>query len=803
MKDYPVIRIILCFICGIILQQFITVGLLFFVIIYFLTLVFYLIPQKSHVQTKKLIISVLVNILFILAGNYSSMICFSGRQFYSENIEKENSYTLYGTIESVYLISKSGLRFEINADSASINKFRLHRKVILLCNVKDKNNKKLDSLYSSVSPGNKICALGTLIKGRPCRNPGEFDYNKYLHLYGTTGILNVYNSEDFKILDHSKNWFSTLLFHVRKSIAEKLSHYHDFDAASLMKGLLLADRSEMNDETKTEFVNAGVVHVLAVSGLNVEYVLLLCIILLGRLNIYPKSFITILFLILFLLITGMQASVFRAVLMSTAVIITYITTRSTNVINSIAISALILLTFFPFYLYDPGFQLSYAAVFSMAVIYPLFHREIVNIKSKIMKIFAQLIALSLSAQIGTIPFTFYYFGKLSLTSLAANLIVIPFIGILVGIGIASLFTSYFSPFIAICYGSINSLLTKLLYFIVHISGGEDYSFIRIRNFSLYDSIVFYLLLIALVYYYKKFTNSAARLLLIIFLLANYILITSFDRKDLLTKNELNVMMIDVGLGDSFLIRFPDGETALIDAGEASMNFDNGGKIILPLMNHLNIPVIDYAFVSHIDSDHYSGFVSLIQAGKIKRIYKPELDTSLTRDIRFENFIKKQNIPITYYNKNVIKIGNARVFILNNRYMHFRKNNSNNDKSSLLKVVYGKTSFLFTGDLGKTAEKYYSSLYNINLRSDVLKVSHHGSKYCSSFNILNYIQPHFALISAGIKNKFHHPSKEVLERLRMFNANILRTDKLGAVLLKSDGNSVSQIKWKDLSEQFIK
>jgi|CZKP01.1.fsa_nt_gi competence protein ComEC len=796
MKNYPVIRIILYFISGIILEQYITVGLLFFAVIYFLTLVFYIIPPKYQFQAKKLIISLLINCSFILAGNYSSMICFSGQQFYSENIEKENSYTLYGTVESIYLINKSGLRFEINADSVLVNTFRLHRKVILLCNVKDKNKKKLDSLYSSIFPGNKICASGTFIKGRTCRNPGEFDYNKYLHLYGTTGILNVYNSDDFKILDYSKNWVSAILFQVRKSIAEKLSRYHDYVAASLMKGLLLADRSEMNDETKTEFVNAGVVHVLAVSGLNVEYVLLLCIILLGRLNIYPKSFVTILFLILFILITGMQASVFRAVLMSTTVIIAYITTRSTNVINSIAISALILLTFFPFYLYDPGFQLSYAAVFSMAVIYPSFYKGIVKIKSKIMKVFAQLIALSLSAQIGTIPFTLYYFGKLSLTSLVANLIVIPFIGILVGIGMASLFASYFSPFIATCYGSINSLLTKLLYFIVHLSGGEDYSFIRIRNFSLYDSVVFYLLLIILIYFYKRFTNSAAKLLLIISLFANFIVMTSFDRKDLLTKNELNVMMIDVGQGDSFLIRFPDGETALIDAGEASMNFDNGGKTILPLMNYLNIPVIDYAFVSHIDSDHYSGFVSLIQAGKIKRIYKPELDTSLKRDIRFENFIKKQNIPITYYNKSVIKIGNARVFVLNNRSMHFRKNNSNNDKSSLLKVVYGKISFLFTGDLGKTAEKYYSSIYNINLKSDVLKVSHHGSKYCSSLNFLNYIQPHFALISAGIKNKFHHPSQEVLARLRMFHPNILRTDKQGSVILKSDGNSVSQVKWKD-------
>src|ERR1035437_3543483 len=143
MKNYPVIRIVLCFICGIILQKFITVGLLFFVAIYFLTLVFYFIPQKSPIYSKKLIISLLINCSFILAGNYSSMIYFSGRQFYSKNIEKENNYTLYGTVESVYLINKSGLKFEINADSALVNKSLLHRKVILICNVKDENNKKL------------------------------------------------------------------------------------------------------------------------------------------------------------------------------------------------------------------------------------------------------------------------------------------------------------------------------------------------------------------------------------------------------------------------------------------------------------------------------------------------------------------------------------------------------------------------------------------------------------------------------------------------------------------------------------
>ena len=225
-----------------------------------------------------------------------------------------------------------------------------------------------------------------------------------------------------------------------------------------------------------------------------------------------------------------------------------------------------------------------------------------------------------------------------------------------------------------------------------------------------------------------------------------------------------------------------------------MKFDNGGKVVLPLLNYLDIPVIDYGFVSHIDTDHYSGFVSLVQAGKIKKIYKPEQDTNLIRDRKFELFLKEYNIPFCHYKRSVIKAGNARIFILNNYPAPFKKNSSNNDRSSLLKIVYGNTSFLFTGDLSKKAEYFYASEYKDLLKSDVLKVSHHGSRTGSSIEFLNYNRPKFSLISAGIKNKYKHPSKEVITKLQYFKSKILRTDKLGAVLLKSDGSSVRLVNW---------
>jgi competence protein ComEC len=728
------------------------------------------------------------------AGNITSEISFSGREFYTQGIEKENNYTVFGTVSSVNLLNKNGLRVEINADSAKVDSLLLHRRVRLYCDIKTEDINGLYKLYSVIAPGNNISASGIFAKGRTNRNPGEFDYNSYLHLYGITGIVYVYRTSDFIILNNSKEFLPDLLFRIRKSIAEKLSLYHDFNAASLMKGLLLADRSEMNDETKTEFINAGVVHVLAVSGLNVEYILLLCVILLGRLTVFPKSWITILSLIFFLLITGISASVFRAVLMSGIVIIALITGRSTSALNSMALSAFVLLSVFPFYIFDPGFQLTYSAVFSMAIFYPIFNNKLQLIPYKTVKILAQLAALSLSAQIGTIPFTLYFFGKLSFTSLAANLIVIPFIGIIVGVGIASLLFAYLIPVLGLYYGAINSLLVKLLYFIVHISGSDSFSFIRIRNFSLYNSIIYYIVLICLVYYYTKFSNVLAKGLLIVFLSADFYILSAIDKKELLTKNELNVMMIDVGQGDSFLFRFPDGQTALIDAGNATFNFDNGEKVILPLLNYLDIPVIDYAFVSHVDSDHYSGFVSLVQAGIIKKLYKPDPDTSMSRDLKFECFLKKNNIPVSYYRRSVIRLGNARIYLLDNFRPPVNKHSSNNDRSSLLKIVYGNTSFLFTGDLSKKAERFYASEYNSYLRSDVLKVSHHGSKTATSVEFLDFIRPKFSMISAGIKNKYRHPSAEVLYKLHYFNSRILRSDKLGAVLLRSDGYSVNQVIW---------
>jgi competence protein ComEC len=279
------------------------------------------------------------------------------------------------------------------------------------------------------------------------------------------------------------------------------------------------------------------------------------------------------------------------------------------------------------------------------------------------------------------------------------------------------------------------------------------------------------------------------------LIFNIFIYSSLDDEELLPDHVLSVFMIDIGQGDSFLIKFPNGETALVDAGNTNFYFDNGERVIIPLLNYFNIEKIDYAFISHIDSDHYAGFVSLVLNGKIKTVYKPMKDTSLSKDTRFEKFLNDFNISIVYYSTEILTIGDVNLYILN--YDKFINSTilKTNNRSGVIKLSYGKNSFLFTGDLEKSAEREYAKKYKYFLDSDVLKVSHHGSKTSTSKEFLNFVTPEISLISTGIINSFGHPASEVLIRLNSFKSEVLRTDLDKAALLRSDGNKIEIVNWK--------
>lgn len=798
LKNYPFIKFAILFILGILgerLFQFTpTVNLLVIAFLLILLIAsYYLLNQQFRTVSSSIILYVLIFFtgVFIALSGASEK-----NNTPLSSYQKEKNAKLFAEVKEIELERSYEIVFTVLTDSMFFDNKLFITKAQLICKFRGDSLQRRN-LYSNLRPGNKIFLTGTFQKGRDKRNPGEFDYNKYLLSNGIVGLFISYDTDSVNIYDHSENYFKSLLLNIRKHIDRVIHDLHQPKTAGLLRGLLLADRSEIDYETKNDFINSGVIHILAVSGLHVGYVLIIFIFLFGRFEIYTRSILTIIGLLLFMFITGVPPSVFRATLMAIIIILSFLFNRSTNIINSISIAAVIILIINPSEIYNPGFQLSFAAVLAIGIIYPKIQKAIYDLKlnKKWLEYILLFLGVSLSAQIGTIPFTLVYFSKLSIVALFANLIVIPLVGIVIGIAFITIFIGFAYYPIAIYFASANDLIVKMMIDFINFTGELNFSFLWIRNYSLYDSIIFYSVLVILFIFLKRIKKISFKVITIIISVILILFLSTLDNKKLLVDGKLSLLMIDVGQGDSFLIKFPDGKTALIDAGEANPYIDNGERIIIPLFDYLSIDKIDYGFISHLDLDHYGGFASLIYNNRIKEIYRPEPDSS-DKSIRLEKYLDKFNIPRTSYHLDSLEIGGTIIIIFNDINDKYFDKLSSNDKSGFMKIIFGKTSYLFVGDAEIPAESYYLQHHKYLLDSDVLKVGHHGSITGSTYEFLKAVSPSISLISAGIKNKFGHPSKIILQRLNSLNSKIFRTDSLGAVLLQSDGNEIIPIDWKN-------
>ncbi|MFA8341553.1 MAG: DNA internalization-related competence protein ComEC/Rec2 [Rhodothermaceae bacterium] len=773
------------------LGKYLSPDLIISVIVLTLSLITAILFRKKSVKA--------VSVAVILISCFAGVIWFQMQNTEKPHypFEKQNlkNAEVFGKIADVELTGYDKFSFILFADSVKIK-----NKTILISDkikviVKDKNFSKLDSLYRKISIGDKLNAICNLRKARDKRNPGEFDFYEYLRENGITILGYVKSSKQVKITKNP-NFISNIVFDVRKNIDAKLKDLNNRKTYSLLRGLILADRSLIDYNDKKNFVNSGVIHVLAVSGLHVGYIALIFMALFSRFHILLRNILIICGLLSFMIITGVPASVFRATLMGIILILSNLSGRGNFVFNTLALSGFLILLIKPADIFDPGFQLSFSAVLSIITFAPFFTEKIKKLKlPKFLSAVLTLFSVSLAAQIGTLPFTLFYFGKLSLIALLANLIVIPLIGIIIGIAVTGLTLSYISSEIAIFYSVTNNLLTGFLFQLTKFSGGLKYSFITITNFSIWDSLLFYFVIGVISFVVNRFRHKKAIFAAVVFAILIYLNLDEIDNENLFPENIFTVCAIDVGQGDAFLLKFPNGKTAIIDAGNATPYFDNGTRVILPLLNHLGIEKIDYAFITHLDSDHYKGILSLVKENKVELVYKPPLDSTLKKDLRFEKFLNDNSVKFKYYKKEILDIGNCRLYFLADTKSPFYADFDVNNKSGIIKLIHGNNTFLFVGDAEHEMESWLAAGYKNFLKSDYLKVSHHGSKTGTIPEFIRFVKPEIAVISAGIENKFKHPSPSVVQRLKQYNCAVDRTDKEGAVIYQSDGTKIKKIYWR--------
>jgi competence protein ComEC len=519
----------------------------------------------------------------------------------------------------------------------------------------------------------------------------------------------------------------------------------------------------------------------------------------GRLTIV----VTILGILFYMLLTGSAPSIVRACLMAIVVLLAKLFQERTNVYNALGVSAVIILVYDPQQFFDVGCQLSFGAVFSMAYFFPKLNLLIRKIPErweeiKGIGIILQLFAVSLAAQIGTIPFTAHYFGRVSIVSLLANLVVVPLAGFNVTIGFASVLVSIFSGWAGSAINEVNALLIWFVLKFVMLANAVPYASILTPVFGLRETM-FYGAAIAFLFSLGN-VKRARRILLV----ATGMAVLCFCEQAFFPRSDfgrlLRVTFIDVGQGDAALIECPAGEKILVDAGEKTLTHDAGEKNVVPYLRKRGIGYLDAVVVSHPDADHLGGIpfvLKNIDVGRVIDAGQPA-SSELYRD--YAGIIASRNHVIARRGRNLLPNSNIRLYVLHPTpdFVHTDSLDGfegANNSSVVFKLLYGKSSVLFVGDAEVPVEKDLIHQYGDFLQSDILKVGHHGSHTSSSEEFLSVLKPEIAVVSVGKFNKFRHPSKSVLQRLKDHAIEIYRTDEEGAIILESDGVEVRMAGWR--------
>ena len=715
----------------------------------------------------------------------------------SEGEEKEYKYVYEIEILNIKTNKNIELKDNSNTDKNGNELNKKDEKIIenknykgfkLLLNLKKSDNNNLVLNY-----GDKIGFYLEYQKPNAARNYMGFDYSNYLKTKKILGTVNV-ESNNLQVISHNNtNAILNKIYSLKNIMKQKINELLPKETAGLCIGMLIGETSNIEESMQEDFRDSNLSHILAVSGANVSYIIISITYIFNKMYFRKKlsKIISIILLILFMLLTGCTSSVNRACIMAILMLIAELLNRKSDVYNNLALSALILLIINPYSILDIGFQLSYMGTIGIVFLHDKIS-NIVQLKNKIIKYFFEMIIVTTCANLAIIPIMMFHFNTVSLTFYFSNVLAGPILGAVVIIGFIMFFVSLILNSLTIPIAFILNIMLKFIIKIAELTASLPISKILITTPSIWFIIIWYSTIIILYYkekakkFYlknKKNLKIAVICILIIVLTSNLVIKLNKD---------LKIYFIDVGQGDSCLIVTPTNKKILIDGGGSEFgSFDVGEKTLLPYLLDRKIKKLDYVLISHFDSDHVGGILTLMEKIKIEKIIICKQGEVSENYKKFLKILKSKKIKVQIVKaKDKISIDKDTFFYILHPANELIKDNILNNNSIVTKFYYRNFSILFTGDIEEIAEKELIKKYESSsiLRSTVLKVGHHGSKTSSTKELLEKVKPKIALIGVGENNNFGHPNSEVLNRLNSLNCKIYRTDLNGEIVLTIDKNS---------------
>ena len=632
--------------------------------------------------------------------------------------------------------------------------------------------------------GDSLCLRVLPTLPEPARNPGGFDYRGYLALRGIRAL--AYVSRVDQIVGHEPRqgaWYMRAVVPVRKVIKGTIDQNLSGGPAGLLKGILLGDKRAVPAELRETFTRCGVNHVLAVSGLHVGLIagvvffgLRLCG--LGR---GITAWMTVFLLVVYALVTGMPPSVIRATIMAGLVVLGGLGEWETDGWNALGVAGLVGLIARPADILDVGFQLSFSATGGIL----LFYRPILACFPKWGgRLFANVIwgplAVSFAAQVTTLPLIITYFGLVSVVGIVANLVVVPLVGISAAVGLVSVFVFPFMPAVVVWLNGANWVVLKIAIGLAEIMASVPWAAFQVAQLPLYQWGMYGLCLLLIL---PELRQRRYR----VFVLGGMLFCANYGvwQPILVPKHDLEMFVLDIGQGDAIFIRFPNGKTMLVDGGIRTQHTDMGERVVLPFLRNQGISHIDVVVGSHAHSDHIGGLISVLEQVSVGH-YLDSGQTATTwtsREVR--RLVEKKGV--TYHavaaGDSLVGLGGVGALVLHPTPAFVLEeegvSHGLNNGSVVMRLVYQGRKILLTGDIEHETDGALLR-WKERLRADILKAAHHGSRTSSTQDFLNGVRPTWVAVSCGIRNKFRHPSPEVIDRYDQMGMKVLRTDLLGAI-----------------------
>ncbi|MEP7146250.1 MAG: DNA internalization-related competence protein ComEC/Rec2, partial [bacterium] len=801
LQNIPAFKFSILLIAGILIgSEYLLNSFILLIILFVLIIILSVYKNKYSSFTLRSLIFLLIIFFGIYKSNLDYFSNESNSVRFIPDMNRKTTAELTGIISEFPEYDSSTIRLIIDCNTLYTGDDTLVVDGSVIANIRSDQYKNNNTSQPVLLAGDKISLTGTMSAPGCKRNPGEFDYKKYLELHCIFKIFNVSGFENIKIISQNNSGFlySNIIFPVKKFMLRNIDRNIKGDEAAFLKGLITGERDDISSEMKDDFVNAGVMHLIAVSGLNVAYIVisLTLILSLFRIPLIPRTAITIIFLIFYCLFTGSSASIVRASIMGILVLTAFLIERRINFFNVIGISVMLILTYDSKQLYDAGFILSYSATLSMGFFLKKFEKLFSgkirnwNINGrKIVMWTSALFFTSLAAQIGTIPITAIYFGKISIVSIFANIIAVPLANLSLAIGFFQILTAAFSEYLSSVISETNNILLSFQLLFIKRCANLDYAFIYVKDFSGINILSYYIILFILF-----FVNSSRKLffnliLCILVISGNFIYNYDFV-------NPLNITFLDIGQGDCALIRTPDDKIILIDCGRITYKFNSGEKTIAPYLRRSGIYKIDLLIITHLHLDHIGGINYLLENFSIGKIIESGQRVSSEFVDKMDSLITVRNIQREAVRSGdlIDELTNIRLYYLfpSDNFVsesgYTRDNNLNNGSVAFI-LKYKDVKIFFSGDIEKEGERFLYENYGDFLKADILKVAHHGSITSSTIPFIIKNKPLHAVISCGMFNRFNHPSDIVLNRLNNAGAMIYRTDVNGAHIFESDGKTI--------------